>query len=116
MSMGLFFPLMREQCGGHDYVYNNKRFIFCPVFLYNQELVLLKFMCLEAFTVTEFNKIFLGSHLKACKFSSVSGTDPSLKCQRTFTPSCSSQPEKILLKAVEIDWIQVNGATMKIVL
>jgi hypothetical protein len=63
MSMGLFFLLVRERCGGHDYVYNNKRFIFAQLVLYNQELVLLKFLHLEAFTVTEFHKIFLGRQL-----------------------------------------------------
>jgi hypothetical protein len=31
MFMGLFLPPVSEQCGGHDYVYNNEIFIFCPI-------------------------------------------------------------------------------------
>jgi hypothetical protein len=37
-----------------------KYLFFAQLVLYNQKLVLLKFIWLEAFTITEFNKIILG--------------------------------------------------------
>jgi len=93
-----------------------KDLFFAQLFLYNQELVLLKFICLEAFTVTEFNKIFLGSHLKALKILQCFRDWSILEMLKNIHPWYNCQPEKILLKALEVYWVQVNGATMNVVL